>query len=228
MSSSRRKLQVLASLTVLLLMALAIGCNGFFVDPILQSIAVGPSGSNILVGRNRQLTATATDDTGRQTDITGTALWSSDDETVATVSGSGLVTGVAVGSANISASSGTVSGSASITVSLTGINSILVTPSSQSVSATGGVPFCLKAVATSSSGDTDISTLSSTTWTFTDPSNTPETGITKTTNASCAGQAFEIGTLSPTQPTVALGATASAAGASGTVTSNKVTVNVTP
>ena len=202
------------------------GCNGFFVDPILQSIAVGPSGQNILVDRTIQLTATGSYDTGRQKDLTGTAFWSSDDETIAVVSASGVVTGKGAGEATITASSGTVSGSASVTVSLTGITSITVTPSSQSVSAGGGTPFCLQAIATP--GNTDISTLTSTTWTFTDPSNATESGIVKTTGASCVGQAFLIqGTLSPTPAPVTLGATASAAGANGTVTSNKVSVNVT-
>ena len=225
MSSSRRKLQLTVSFGVLLLVALAVGCNGFFVDPILQTIQVGPSGQQILVGRSIQLTATGTyDQQGQQKDITGKAFWSSDANEVATVSAAGLVTGVGAGTATITASSGTVSGSASVTVSLTGVTSIAVTPSSQAVSASAGVPFCLQAIAAPSG--TDIS--STATWTFTDPSNAAESGINKTTGASCTGQAFLLGNiLLPTGAPVTLGATASAPGSGGTVTSNQVTVNVT-
>jgi len=111
MSSSRRKLQLTASFGVLLLVALAVGCNGFFVDPILQSIQVGPSGQQILVGRTIQLTATGTyDQQGQQKDITGKAFWNSDANEVATVSAAGLVTGVGAGTATIDSPKGEVTG----------------------------------------------------------------------------------------------------------------------
>ncbi len=45
-----------------------------------------------------------------------TFQWSSSDKTIATVSSTGVVTGVAVGSARITAMTGTVSGFADVTV----------------------------------------------------------------------------------------------------------------
>src|SRR5258705_8461724 len=212
MSSSRRKLQLVASFAVLVLMAVAgVGCNGFFVDPILQTITVGPTGVGILVAKTQQMTAIGTYDDGTQKNITGssTTTWTTNDQTIATVSAAGLVTGVGAGNATITATNGVATGSASITVSLTGVSSITVTPSSQTVSASGGIPFCLQATALPSG--TDIS--STATWTFTDPTNAPVTaGINKTNTGCTTGQAFLIGTLATTPP-VSIKATASAPGA---------------
>jgi len=226
MAITRRKFQVVASLGVLLLAAAAMSCNGFFVDPVLQTITVTPATPGILVGGTQQMTATGIYDDGSQKNITGTSSWSSTDLTVATVTSSGgLVTGVAAGTASIQATNGIVSGSTSVTISLTGVTSITAAPSSQSVIASSGLPFCLTATAQPSGQDIS----STATWTFTDPSNQTESGITKTTSTTCTGQAFTVGTLSPTAAPVALGAVASAPGTGGTtVNSNKVTINVTP
>ena len=223
MAITRPKSQVIASLGVLLLLAVAVGCNGFFVDPVLQTITVTPATPGVLVGGTQQMTATGIYDDGSRKNITGTSSWNSNDLTVATVtSGAGLVTGVGAGSATIQATNGIVSGSTSVTVSLNGVTSIVAAPSSQSVTISAGLPFCL--TATAQPGGHDISTTA--TWTFTDPSNATESGITKTTTTTCTGQAFTIGTLSPTPAPTAIGAVASAPGTGGTVTSNKVFVNV--
>jgi len=223
MAITRPKSQVIASLGVLLLMAVAVGCNGFFVDPVLQTITVTPATPGILVGGTQQMTATGIYDDGSRKNITGTSAWTSNDLIVATVtSGGGLVTGVGAGTATIQATNGIVSGSTSVTVSINGVTSIVAAPSSQSVTISSGLPFCL--TATAQPGAQDISTTA--TWTFTDPSNATESGITKTTTTTCTGQAFTIGTLSPTPAPTAIGAVASAPGTSGTVTSNKVFVNV--
>ena len=63
---SRRKLQVIGSLSVLLVMAAAVACNGFFVDPKLVSMSVQTPGSTNLVnvGNTVQLQATGTYDDG--------------------------------------------------------------------------------------------------------------------------------------------------------------------
>src|SRR5215468_1211029 len=146
MLSFRRKLQLAASFGLLVLIAVVgIGCNGFFVDPILQTITVGPTGVGILVNKTQQMTAIGTYDDGSQKNITGSSstTWTTNDQTIATVSSAGLVTGVGAGNSTVTATNGVATGSASITVSLNGVTSILVTPSSQSVSASGGVPFCL-------------------------------------------------------------------------------------
>lgn len=98
MSSSGRKLQVLASFVVLLLAALAVGCHGFFVDPVLQSIAVQTLQSTNLpnIGSTVQLQATGTYDDNSHKNLTGTATWSvTTNPTFVSVKG-GLVTALQV------------------------------------------------------------------------------------------------------------------------------------
>ncbi|MEO6527941.1 MAG: Ig-like domain-containing protein [Gemmatimonadaceae bacterium] len=80
----------------------------------LKSITVSPSAATVTVGQSAQLTATASPPSAP-----ATIVWSSSNAAVATVSASGLVTGVAAGSATISATSGSVSGSSAITVTTT-------------------------------------------------------------------------------------------------------------
>ena len=76
----------------------------------LNSITVTPSSASIQVGGTVQLTATA--DPPRTTRF----RWATSDQAVASVSPSGLVTGVAAGAATITASAGGKVGSSTITV----------------------------------------------------------------------------------------------------------------
>ena len=110
------------------------GCKGFFVDPTLTSITVTPATPSVSVGSTRQMTATGTYDDGSTKNITGSVTWSSDDNTVATVSGAGLVTAVAAGTVSITATSATISGSTSVTVTLANLRSIAINPTSASIS----------------------------------------------------------------------------------------------
>ena len=77
----------------------------------VKSISVSPSSATVDVGATVQLTATASPP-GTATTFT----WSSSNAAVATVSSSGLVTGIAPGAATISAAAGGKTGSASISV----------------------------------------------------------------------------------------------------------------
>jgi hypothetical protein len=79
--------------------------------PTIKSIAVTPSAASVAVGGTVQLTATAS-----PKKTASSFAWSSSDGAVATVSASGLVTGVAAGTATIRASAGGVTGSATVTV----------------------------------------------------------------------------------------------------------------
>jgi hypothetical protein len=77
----------------------------------VKSISVSPSSASVAAGSTVQLTANATPP-GSATTFT----WSSADNAVATVSTTGLVTGVAAGTATISASASGKTGASSITV----------------------------------------------------------------------------------------------------------------
>jgi uncharacterized protein YjdB len=69
----------------------------------LTSIAIAPLQATLSVAGTQQYTATGTYSDGTQQDLTGVVAWSSSNVGVATISGTGLATGVASGSTTISA-----------------------------------------------------------------------------------------------------------------------------
>jgi hypothetical protein len=79
--------------------------------PGVKTVTVSPSSATVAVNDNVQLTATVSP-AKAATSVT----WSTSNAAVATVSASGLVTGVAAGTATIRATAGGVSGSSTITV----------------------------------------------------------------------------------------------------------------
>jgi hypothetical protein len=81
---------------------------------LLASVTVSPASATVTVGQTLQLVATLKDAVGSV--LSGTVSWASSNSAVATVSGSGLVTGVAAGSATVTATSGGVTGSAGVAV----------------------------------------------------------------------------------------------------------------
>lgn len=81
-----------------------------------QVVTITPQDRFVQVGSTFQLGATATDNFGAVTDVTGTAVWTSSAPGVATVGATGLVTANAVGSTTITATSGGVSDTATIDV----------------------------------------------------------------------------------------------------------------
>ncbi len=102
--------------------------------PTLVSIAVTPVNPSLSVGQQQQFTATGTYSDGSKKDLTSSAAWSSSATPVATISSSGLATAVAAGSTSIKATSGSINGSASLTVSAPTLVSIAVTPVNPSLS----------------------------------------------------------------------------------------------
>lgn len=99
------------------------------VPPPFETITVAPSPAGVRPGQTVQLTATPRNGAG---DPVGglTIAWSSSTPAVATVDANGLVTGVANGTATITASSGGVSGAATVHV---GTPSIAPSPTSLSI-----------------------------------------------------------------------------------------------
>jgi uncharacterized protein YjdB len=98
----------------------------------VASVAVTPSSSTVLVNATTQLTATMSDANG--TVLSGRAVtWQTSAAGVATVSASGLVRGVAAGQVTITATSEGQSGTASVTVQVQPVATIVVTPASPSI-----------------------------------------------------------------------------------------------
>ena len=99
----------------------------------VASVSVSPASATLQIGQTVQLTATPKDANGNP--LTGrTITWGSSNTAVATVTGSGLVTGVVAGSATITATSEGQSGTAAITVPAPApVASVSVNPASASV-----------------------------------------------------------------------------------------------
>jgi trimeric autotransporter adhesin len=218
-----------AALLVILFVVLATtwACEGFFVDPILVTLVVTPPTPTLVVGgESVQMTAFGTFDDGSKKNLNSSVIWTMNPPGYATIDKGGMLRGTSPSPSTVTlqASQADVVGSTTFQVFST-ITAITVTPSTQSVSASSGTPFCLQALATTTTGQQDIS--STATWAFTDPHGQTESGVNKST-AGCTGQAFTIGTLTPTIAPVILNATASAPSTNGgTVTSNTVTVGIT-
>ncbi len=83
---------------------------------VLVSISVTPASPLIAVSATQQLTATGNYSDESTADITSSVAWDSSDDAKATVSTGGLATGIAGGSASITASLGVIVGTSSVVV----------------------------------------------------------------------------------------------------------------
>ena len=98
------------------------GCTGFFVNPTLSSLAIGPQAQTITTQQTLQMSATGTYSDGSTKDLTGKVNWSSSATACATINSNGLlspvktVTGICT--TTISAASGTAT-AATTTVTVT-------------------------------------------------------------------------------------------------------------
>ncbi len=99
----------------------------------LVSIAITPANPSIPKGTTQQFTATGTYTDGSTQNLTSSATWASSSPAVATISAAGLATGAAQGTSQISATSGGVTGSTTLTVGPALLLSIAVTPANPSI-----------------------------------------------------------------------------------------------
>jgi len=158
MFKNKRKLQLLATLTIFFLLSFSMSCTGFFVNSPISTITVNfTNGSSVELGKTTNLQAYAVNQDGTAGNLKSNVSWSNcidtgDNTTVdGTVVGTGgaVLTGVAIGTCSITASSQSISGSASATVFIT-ITQIAISPTSASLAGTGGVasgsvPFTVSA-----------------------------------------------------------------------------------
>ena len=208
-----RKYSLIAGCSVLLLLSVAVGCKGFFVNPTLSSIAIGPQAQTITTQQTLQMTATGTYSDGSTQNLTGKVVWSSGTTSCATINQNGLVTPVktvtGVCTTTISAAAGTVSAATTtVTVSEGTPTSITLTASTTTPQHNSTVTFTANAIFPGSSTPQDIT--SSVTWNVSDTTNLT------LTNGS------DTGTLSAGSAGLSINVQASFAG----VVSNVVTLNV--
>jgi uncharacterized protein YjdB len=144
-----RRLGTLALFAALLAPA-ACGDGSTDSSPTVASVAVSAPAGEVIAGETMQLSATPLDDEGKP--VQGrTMAWSSDNAAVATVSDAGLVTGVAPGSATISAAADGRTGTRSITVLPVPVASVAIEPAAPSVVA--GQQLALTLVARDAAGN---------------------------------------------------------------------------
>ncbi len=127
---------------------------GFYVDqlevridpaavmPAVSSVMVTPASVNLTTGTTQQFNATGYDQ--YETAMEGLSFtWMSSNETVGTITPAGVFTAVSPGSATISASSGGISGTADVMVSLPApaLTTIVLDPVSASITVGDGQQF---------------------------------------------------------------------------------------
>jgi uncharacterized protein YjdB len=105
------------------------------VQAPVSSVAITPAGSQtVFQGLTLQLSATLRDNNQPPNILTGRAInWTTSNPAIATVSSNGLVTGVALGSTQITAESEGVTGSVNITVQPRPVASVAVSPNPATV-----------------------------------------------------------------------------------------------
>lgn len=122
--------------------------GGGVAGPTLVSIAITPTNPTLSVTATTNLTAIATYSDNSTQNVTSTATWASAIPAVAMVSSAGVVTGVAAGTANITARSGGItSNAAQVTVSV----ALAVPTGVSTVSASGQVTLSWSPVSNATS-----------------------------------------------------------------------------
>jgi hypothetical protein len=116
-----------------LILAFVAACSGSSEpSPAVATVQVSPASASPRVGETVQLSATVKDASGNI--LSGQSVsWSSSAAAVASVSNSGLVTANALGTATITAASGTRSGVATITVAPEPVTSITLNPTNDTL-----------------------------------------------------------------------------------------------
>ncbi len=102
--------------------------------PVVTTVTVAPTSASVVAGATTALQATVKDQNGNV--MTGqTVIWSTGNPVAATVNSTGVVTGVAAGSATITATSSGKTGTSSITVTAVPpvVTTVTVAPTSASV-----------------------------------------------------------------------------------------------
>ena len=185
----------------------------------LTGISLSPQNSQVLSGTPQQFAATGYYSNWASQALTSLVTWSSQNPAVATVSNNagsqGLVTAVAVGTTNIQAALGSVSGSTSLTV--LNLTSVTVSPASPYVPAGQALSF----TATAWFSNTFAQTVTtSATWSSSSPT-------TATVSNSPGTQGVAVG-VAPGEANICASYTASGVTQSGCVTLYVVGTTVTP
>jgi len=193
-----RKLALTLAFTALVVVVFGMSCNGFFTDPVLQSIAIQPTSPQIQIGSSttQTLQAWGTYDTKPRSLITSGVSWTSSPSTIVEIigpcanahsCGSATVQGVASGTATITAAAQGLSATATATAYLGNVTNfeacqgttvpVTSCTSTWNPNAAGAVTQAFVAQGTSNGTTFDLTTAA--TWTV---APTPITGSITCTN----------------------------------------------
>jgi len=202
------------------------GSGGGTTGSTVASLSIIPGAQSVASpGETSQFIAIGTTSSGATEDLSSKVTWSSSSTQIATISTSGLATGVSQGASTITAiatnSDGTVAtGTATFTViggTPEPFTAIAVSPSSESLSATGQTGQLLAVGTSGSSGlQQDVTNSSQVTWS----SSIPTIATVSTSPTSPAGQ---VAGVSPGTTQI----TAKLTNPDGTVLTSSATITVT-
>ncbi|HWZ81897.1 MAG TPA: Ig-like domain-containing protein [Terriglobales bacterium] len=103
---SGRKLPITLAFVVLVALAIGPSCNGFFVDPTLTSITISPTSPQVEVGKTQQLSVFGTFDDGSRKQLKSGVNWSTVPPGIVSIDPTtSIMTGVAVGTTQLTADS---------------------------------------------------------------------------------------------------------------------------
>ncbi len=151
-----------SALLLFVCIAALASCAGYVPTktPQIVEIDILPATASLTAGASQQFAATGHFSDGTSQDMTASVTWASQTTSVATISASGLVTAKSAGTSMITATSGGVTGSGSLTVTGVTLKSLTVTPANPTVAKNGTQQFT--ATGTFSDGSTQV--LSNVTW----------------------------------------------------------------
>jgi hypothetical protein len=213
MSSANHKLRLAGALAALATLALAVSCRGFFVNPTISSLSVGPVSPTIqtgTTGNTVQMTVFGTNNDGSTT-TSPSVTWSITPTSVATITTKGLVTSVSTGTATVTATSNqnpAATGTQTVTVTVGCISQINIPTSAPALTANNLVDQ-LMANAVTCNGDFDVTSVA--TW--------------NTSNSTLATVSAGVVTRATT---VTTGGSVNISATIGNITSNILTISVTP
>jgi hypothetical protein len=204
-----QRLRLISGIALAVICLLAVvSCGQFFPgSKSVTALQVLPSNSSFAPGVTQQYTATATYGDNSTGDVTSSVTWSTTPTNIATISSSGLLTAVSLGTATVQASSGSVIGKTGVTVASQTVTSVSITPVTPLPLSLSLGPTTLQFTATATYANGSMANVSATaTWTCT-PSSVATISSTGLVTAVAVGNA----TVSAT---------------AGGVTSNSATVTV--
>lgn len=141
----------------------------------LSGITVTPATASVVAGTGtQQYAAQCTYSDSTTADCTATVTWSSSNPAVATITGSGLASGVAAGTTTIKAASGSITGSGVLSVTSPSLIGMAVTPATASIVAGSGTQRY--AAQCSYSNSTTADCTATVTWSSSDPAAATITG----------------------------------------------------